>query len=156
MAEFRFAGTWRTTAEPDAVWEVLSDPHQWPDWWDAIERIEATDGWREGEPVRLVFRTPAPLPKLSTDMRATELSDRQLTLEGDGALAGDGRLQVRSHDAGSEIDYDLRLRTTKFWLRPLEPMLRSATRDGDAEALREAGERLAALAGGELVQELAP
>lgn len=150
MGEFTFDGTWRMTAHPDDVWEVLADPRRWTGWWDAIERVETDGDWHDGGTARLVFDTPIGRP-VTTRIRADELEPpRRLVFSGGGAFAGSGTIELAPTDAGSRVDYDLRFRTTKFWLRPIEPILRRAAHAGGDHAMREAGERLARLAGGEL------
>jgi uncharacterized protein YndB with AHSA1/START domain len=59
----RTARTRTLRARPDAVWEVVGDPHHFPRWWPRVERVEAVDGghWtkvfmtRKGRPVRADF-----------------------------------------------------------------------------------------------------
>jgi uncharacterized protein YndB with AHSA1/START domain len=42
------------TAAPDAVWELVSDPHHLPRWWPQVQRVEEVtdDAWTK------VLRTP--------------------------------------------------------------------------------------------------
>jgi uncharacterized protein YndB with AHSA1/START domain len=59
----RTARTRTLRARPDAVWDVVGDPHHFPRWWPRVERVEAVDGgrWtkvfmtRKGRPVRADF-----------------------------------------------------------------------------------------------------
>jgi len=51
-------------APPDAIWEVVADPHHLPRWWPKVARVEGVtdDHWtqvlmtRKGKPVRADFR----------------------------------------------------------------------------------------------------
>jgi len=51
-------------AEPDAVWEVIEDPHHFPRWWPGVIRVEGVSGDRfthvyttkKGRTVRIDFR----------------------------------------------------------------------------------------------------
>lgn len=151
MADFTFDGTWETTADPDAVWEVLADPSRWTGWWENIDRVETDGDWADGGRATLVFRTPIPGRTVSTRIHAEELEPpRRIVLAGGGAFAGRGEMVVAPADGGSTVDYRLAFRTTRFWLRPIEPVLRRAAQAGGSAAMREAGQRLARMAGGEL------
>lgn len=150
MGEFRFDGAWVVTADPEDVWAVVAHPHAWTGWWDAIDRVDTVGDWHDGGHAELVFRTPIGR-EVSTRIRADELDPpRRLRFSGGGAFAGDGTIEVTSVDRGAHVAYDLRFRTTRFWLMPIEPILRHAARAGGDAAMREAGERLAEMAGGRL------
>jgi uncharacterized protein YndB with AHSA1/START domain len=53
----------RISASPEAVWEVVADPHHLPRWWPGVARVEDVRGGRfteviptrRGKPVRLDF-----------------------------------------------------------------------------------------------------
>lgn len=150
MAEFAFDGVWIMTADPEDVWQVLEDPERWTGWWEAIDRVETHGDWHDGGHAELVFRTPIGR-QVSTRIRAEELEPpRRLRFSGGGAFAGSGTIEVSEADAGAYVTYALRFRTTKFWLKPIEPILARVARAGGETAMREAGERLARMAGGEL------
>ena len=54
----------RIAASPEAVWEIVADPHHLPRWWPGVARVEDVRGGRfteviptkRGKPVRLDFR----------------------------------------------------------------------------------------------------
>ena len=54
----------RIAATPEAVWEIVADPHHLPRWWPGVARVEDVRGGRfteviptrRGKPVRLDFR----------------------------------------------------------------------------------------------------
>jgi carbon monoxide dehydrogenase subunit G len=51
-------------ATPEAVWDLVGDPHNFPRWWPGVTRMESVDGdrWtqvfmtKKGRPVRVDFR----------------------------------------------------------------------------------------------------
>lgn len=53
----------RIAATPEAVWEIVADPHHLPRWWPGVARVENVRGGRfteviptrRGKPVRLDF-----------------------------------------------------------------------------------------------------
>jgi len=55
--------TRRIAATPEAVWEIVADPHHLPRWWPGVARVEGVRGQRfteviptrRGRPVRLDF-----------------------------------------------------------------------------------------------------
>ncbi len=54
----------RIAATPEAVWEIVADPHHLPRWWPGVARVEDVRGGRfteviptrRGKPVRMDFR----------------------------------------------------------------------------------------------------
>ncbi len=58
------------TAAPQALWELIEDPHHMPRWWPGVKRMEAVepDRWtqvfttKRGKPVRLDFHLLASEP----------------------------------------------------------------------------------------------
>lgn len=66
---------------PDAVWEVVGDPHHFPRWWPGVTRMEGVsdDGWtqvfitKKGRAVRVDFRLlSSEAPIGGTGMRSWE------------------------------------------------------------------------------------
>lgn len=149
------AGTWRTTAGTRELWSVVDDLTTWPDWWPAISRAEPLDG-HDGAfgGARLVFDTRPPLRPLVVTLDVVERQPpHRLVVEvSDGPLSGHGTLTVVDDPAGSATRYDVELRVRSLLFKPLEPILSSATRSGGKARLALAGEHLAGLAGGELVE----
>jgi hypothetical protein len=149
------AGTWRTTAGVQELWAVVDDLTTWSDWWPAISRAEPLvtgDGAVGG--ARLVFDTRPPLRPLIVTLTVVEREPpHRLVVEiTDGPLSGHGTVTVTEDPAGSATDYDVSLRVRSLLFKPLEPILSSATRSGGKARLARAGDDLAALAGGELVE----
>lgn len=152
MGTIPIAGTWRTTAPPDAVWTVVSDLSTWPGWWPAIREVDVLEGTAEApQAARLTFDTPRPLPPLKVELEVVEhRPPRRLAIRSRGGqLTGTGVLEVATDPEGSKVDYDLELSIRSLLLRPLEMVLSSATREGGHERLRRAGDDLARLAGGD-------
>ena len=155
MGAITIAGSWRTTAGTREVWTVVNDLRTWPDWWPAISRAETLDG-RDGAlgGARLVFDTPSPLRPLVVTLTVVERRppNRLVVEVADGPLSGHGTVTVADDPAGSATRYDVELSVRSLLFRPLEPILSSATRSGGKARLALAGEHLAQLAGGELVE----
>ena len=144
-------GRWRMTPQPDAVWEVISDLHRWPEWWSAIKRAEdlggaAADG--TGRRVRMIFGTP--LQDVAVEMRVVALQPPNLLAvqAPSGLFTGEGELRVGvAADGPTAVGFRFVVRAGLL-LRPVEGALQRAA---GGSGLDGAGGRLARLAGGELV-----
>jgi uncharacterized protein YndB with AHSA1/START domain len=152
LGAIELAGTWRTTAPPDDVWAVVVDLTTWPRWWPAIDEVDLC----EGDPTapsaaQLTFGTPAPLRPLRIDLRVRELEPTQrLVVEAvDSPITGEGVLLLDDEDAGTATRFELSLHVRSRWLRPIERLLANAARGSGRDRLRQAGDDLARLAGGE-------
>lgn len=144
------AGTWRMTPAPEAVWAVISDLHRWPEWWSAIKRAEDLRGGRgdgTGRRVRMVFGTP--VRDVAVDM-AVVASDPPWTLAVEapsGLFTGEGEIRIAAEDGATNVRFRFVVRAA-FPLGFVEGALRSAAGGG---GMGGAGERLARLAGGEVL-----
>lgn len=145
-------GVWRTTAGVEAVWAVVSDLSCWPQWWPAMRDIRPGPTGRHGLPehAELVFDAPNPLPHVTIPVRVVTVDPpRRVMVEADGGgFAGSGELEVVGAEH-TEVHYRFGMHTTKFWLRPVDAVLSGARHAGGHERLRQAGDRLAELTGGE-------
>jgi hypothetical protein len=146
------AGTWRTTAPPDDVWNVLVDLRTWPNWWPAIRHVEPVEGPPHAPDVaRLTFATPAPLRPMVVELTVTDRQPpaRLLVAATDGPLTGNGVIMLAAIGGGSETTYDLQLRVRSLLLKPVEAVLARAATGAGKDRMRRAGDDLAELAGGE-------
>ena len=41
--DFHLVTDWALAAPAGAVWEALTKPEDWPDWWPAVERVELVE-----------------------------------------------------------------------------------------------------------------
>ncbi len=147
-------GTWRTTPGPDALWSVVNDLTTWSQWWPAISDAQALGG--HGDDLggaRLTFDTRPPLRPLVVTLTVLEREapHRLVVAVTDGPLSGDGTVTISDDPAGSATHYGIRLRVRSLLFKPIEPILSSATRSKGKARLARAGDDLARLAGGELV-----
>jgi hypothetical protein len=146
------AGIWRTTAPPDDVWAVIVDLTTWSQWWPAIKHVDLEAGTSSApERARLTFDTPRPLPPLHVrlDVRDLDAPDWMMVEAVDSPIVGNGRLELREEAGGSATRFEVSLHVRSRFLRPVERVLAGATRSSGKERLRQAGDDLARLAGGE-------
>ncbi len=156
MAGFQLSGTWDISVPPEEVWRVMSDLTCWRQWWPAMRDAEEVGSdvanGRPGE-VRMTFDAPSPLRQFTVEAQITDLAppERLTVASSRGGLQGEGELAVEARDGGSRVRYGFHVRTTRFWLRPIEMVLRRAGQRSGRERLEQAGGDLARMAGGELV-----
>jgi hypothetical protein len=67
----------------------------------------------------------------------------------DSPITGEGVLLLDDEDAGTATRFELSLHVRSRWLRPIERLLANAARGSGRDRLRQAGDDLARLAGGE-------
>jgi uncharacterized protein YndB with AHSA1/START domain len=152
VGAIELAGTWRCTAPPDDVWDVVVDLSSWSRWWPAIDDVELQAGSpRAPEAARLTFGTPAPLRPLRVRLEVRELAapQRLVVAAVDSPIVGDGELEVTADEDGSATSFDLTLHVRSRLFRPVERLLANAARGSGRDRLRRAGDDLARLAGGD-------
>jgi len=125
--DFKLTTTWRFDAPVEAVWQILSQPNQWPQWWPAVlavTELEPGDAQGIGAYRRMHWRTALPY-RLSFNMRTTRIVKHRL-IEGqsDGNLAGTGCWQLFSYGQQTRVQYEWRVSVTKPWMRAAAPLLR--------------------------------
>ena len=153
MGAIDIDGCWPTTVPVEGIWAVVTDLSTWGEWWPAISHVEtlpAPSGTVAA--ARLTFSTRPPLRPFTSTVEVTDREEPhrfEVTLA-DGPLRGEGTFTIHEDDAGSTACYDVSLAVRSLLFRPLEPILRSATRSSGQARLERAGADLAALAGGTL------
>ncbi len=125
--DFHLITEWRLDAPVEAVWQVLTEVEDWPNWWPAVigvEVIEPGDDTGVGSLRRMTWRTALPYA-LSFDMRTTRVMPKTL-IEGQtsGELDGIGRWTLAEYEGGTHVRYDWIVAVSKPWMRWLAPVLR--------------------------------
>jgi carbon monoxide dehydrogenase subunit G len=149
MAANDLRGTWRTTAPRADVWSVVVDLCTWPRWWPAIDEAEITEGDATAPQAgRLTFATP--VRPLRVELAVTGLVHEQRldVVTAGGPVQGTGRLELADEDAGTAVEFAVRMDVRSRLFKPVERLLSNASRSG-GDRLRKAGDDLARLAGGE-------
>jgi uncharacterized protein YndB with AHSA1/START domain len=133
----RTARTRTLRARPDAVWEVVGDPHHFPRWWPRVERVEAVDAgrWtkvfvtRKGHTVRADFELVDSRPPTLRAWRQ-EVEDSPFE-----RVLGDAVTEVRIEPAGEGSSVTIEQRQK---LRGLARLGRFLVRRATARVLDEA------------------
>jgi uncharacterized protein YndB with AHSA1/START domain len=125
--DFHLITEWTLDAPVDAVWDVLTTPEDWPQWWKAVKRVELLEKGDEtgiGSLRRMTWATALPYA-LSFDMRTTKIEPKTL-IEGQasGELDGLGRWTLRADGNKTHVRYDWIVAVSKPWMRLFAPVLR--------------------------------
>ena len=110
---------WWTPAVIEQIWETLASYAAWPTWWRGIQSVEVLrrgdesgvgtvlrQGWRSWVPYTLTF-----------DLEMIRLESKRL-LEGraSGDLVGTCRWTFSPVHGGTEIRFDVNVRTSRWWM----------------------------------------
>jgi uncharacterized protein YndB with AHSA1/START domain len=152
MAEYSFVTVWRLEAPIDRVYELIRDSLRWPAWWAAVSNVDervsgdATTGI--GNVRRYTFKGKLPY-SLAFDLRVTELAPpRILAGEASGELAGTGVWTLREADGVTLARYDWNVRTTRWWMNLLAPLVGGVFRSNHDFVMRSGARGICAELGG--------
>jgi len=119
MTDYSFQTVWWAPTGVDRIWEVLADYAAWPTWWRGIQNVEVLrpgdesgvgtilrQWWRSRLPYTLVFD----LEMLRID------SGKLLDGRARGDLEGACRWTFTPVDGGTEIRFDVNVRTGRWWM----------------------------------------
>ena len=115
----RFQTVWWTPATVDQVWEALADYATWPTWWRGIENVEVLRSGDEsgaGTVLRQWWRSRVPYT-LVFDLQMLRI-ERGKLLDGraSGDLEGSCRWTLIPVNGGTEIRFDVDVRTDRWWM----------------------------------------
>ena len=128
-AHYAFVTEWIAAAPPEAVFEAIYRPLEWPTWWkgvEAVRELEPGDAAGVGALHRYTWKSALPY-RLEFDMRVTAV-ERPLCLEGaaSGELVGTGVWTFAPADGGTRIVYRWDIETTRPWMNRFAFLLRPA------------------------------
>ena len=127
MTSYKFVTNWRFDAPIVRVWDEITHPERWPQWWKAVESVvelKAGDDEGLGAVRRYTWRGALPY-RISFDMQTTRISKFSL-IEGQatGELSGRGCWSLSTDASATVVRYDWEVDTTKLWMRILSPVAR--------------------------------
>lgn len=137
---------WQFDAPLDAVWDEITHPESWPDWWGGAECVVVLDhGDASGVGARQRYTWKSLLPfRLTFVSRVTRVEPRCL-LEGlvEGELEGVGCWYFTRENGLTIVRYEWRVRTTRGWMNFLAPLARPLFRWNHDALMRKGGLGLA-------------
>ena len=129
VPSYKFQSVWWTPADIEKVWETIANYPAWTIWWRGIRKVEQVrqgdasgvgtvlrQGWRSWLPYTLVF-----------DLEVIRLQSKKL-LEGraSGDLVGLCKWTFAPVSGGTEIRFDVNVRTGRWWMNlpiPFAPLI---------------------------------
>jgi uncharacterized protein YndB with AHSA1/START domain len=146
-AHYRFVDVWHLDAPPERVYEVLSCPREYPDWWgNAFLEAEGDAGpAAPGKRARLVTRGLLPY-RLRWELECVDaVAPRTLVSRLSGDFEGEGIWTFEPLGGGTRATLEWRPRVTKPLVRRLTPLLRPLFAWNHRWAMRRGYERISAL-----------
>jgi uncharacterized protein YndB with AHSA1/START domain len=128
---FHLATNWEFEAPIEAVWERLTDPKSFPEWWPGFERVEVEGDGGVGTVSRYLVRGDFGM-RFHLETTVVEIHEPQsIRLTSTGGLVGTGVWHLRTSGPTTEVSY--------IWeVEPSNPVLRLLSR---IPALRRRMER---------------
>jgi uncharacterized protein YndB with AHSA1/START domain len=127
MTHYSFTTDWSFDAPVDRVWEAITRPLEWPDWWPGVEtviEIKPGDGDGLGGVHRSSWRSALPY-RLTFDSRIVRVERLAIyEIEADGELQGHGLWTFAAAGTSTRVRYDWDVVATKWWMRFLAPVAR--------------------------------
>jgi hypothetical protein len=127
MTEYSFVTHWSFAGSVERVFDAITHPLQWPDWWPGVERVvELQPGGEDGlgGVHRSTWKSALPY-RLTFDSRVTRVERCAIyEVEATGQLQGHGLWTFSPDGAMTHVRYDWNVVTTKRWMRLLAPVAR--------------------------------
>jgi ribosome-associated toxin RatA of RatAB toxin-antitoxin module len=138
---YSFRDEWHVDASPERVWELISRPLSYPDWWPIYQEAKVIkDTGGVGSTAHLKFRVL--LPYTLSITTTTTRSEPPRVAEGSvtGELDGTWRWTLQPEGGGTQVTFEETVMTKKWLLNLLAPI---------ASKLFEMNHRIAAQRGAE-------
>jgi hypothetical protein len=139
MNNYRLQTVWWTSAPIDRIWETLADYKAWPNWWRGIQKVEVlrngdesgvgtvlSQQWRSWMPYTLVF-----------ELEMLHIESKKL-LDGraNGDLVGTCGWTFTPVDGGTEIRFNVDIRTGRWWMNLPVPFAQRIVRSNFETIMR--------------------
>lgn len=138
-AGYRFSVVWWTTAVTDRVWEALANYAAWPTWWRGIRSVEVLHRGDEngvGTILRQRWRSWVPYTlRFDLEMLRIE-SGRLLDGRASGDLEGICKWTLAPVNGGTEIHFDVDIRTARWWMNLAGPFAQKIVRSNFETIMR--------------------
>jgi len=156
MASYSFLSTWCVAAPLQRVWDVLSVPERYPEWWKGVRKATVLEPGEDGSAsvgtlYRMTWRSRLPYA-LEFDSRLTRREAPHL-MEGQasGELAGVGVWRLFESPLGTVALYDWNVATTRAWMNAFSPIARPIFAYNHDYVMRQGAQGLADKLGAELI-----
>jgi uncharacterized protein YndB with AHSA1/START domain len=154
MADYAFVSLWQLAAPIDRVWEVVTRPAEYPEWFPYVteaETVRPGDDAGVGSVTRSRWRTALPYGLVFETCTTRAERPHVLEVEATGDLEGTGRWELSEEAGITTVRYFWTVRTTKGWMNLTAPLARPAFGWNHAVLMQTGGEGLARRLGARLV-----
>ncbi len=145
-SHFDLVSHWRLNAPLPRVWDALTDPERWPQWWPyvlAVQTLNRGDAQGLGGIRRILWATRLPY-QLQIEIETVEnLHHERLRGRSRGQLRGEGIWLLRAEGAQTAVTYVWRMELAKRWMRWLAPVLAPLFRWNHKAVMQAGAEGLA-------------
>ena len=121
MADYSFLTTWRFDAPMARVWDELTHPERWSEWWPGVHAVsQVAPGGAHGVGARFANRWRSVLPhtvEFTTTVVAVD-EPHLIEVVSSGELEGVGRWRLYE-GAGVAVTFEWIVRTTPAWINAL-------------------------------------
>lgn len=152
-SRYSFTTHWRARAPIADVWDAISHPLDWPNWWKGVVRVdelEPGDASGLGALHRYTWKSALPY-RLAFEMRVTRVEEpRRLEGRASGELEGGGAWTFTPDGEWTDVIYHWDIQTTRPWMNALAPLLRPAFEWNHDWVMRSGGQGLATLLNAEV------
>ena len=127
MLQFDLVTQWRIGASLDEVWDAITAPAQWPQWWRGLEAVTELDrGGAGGMHNRQRFIWKGALPyRLVTELKIIRLEPLVMIQgEASGDVTGRGFWRFARKDGVTVVRHEWRVRAASPWLMVLAGVAR--------------------------------
>ena len=146
VRHFDLVSHWRLHASVDAVWDVLTDVEDWPQWWPGLRSVRTLRAARPGGVGgvrRLEWDTGLPYGLCIAVETVEVLRHERLRGRASGTLCGDGLWLLRGQGGLTDVTYVWRVELGPWWMRCLAPLLAPLFRWNHERLMRAGGAGLA-------------
>jgi len=119
LVHYMFETDWVLTAPIEQVFEVLSHPERFEEWWPSVTRSTlVSEGDTDGVGARARYTIESPLLyTMAFDLRTIDVErPNRLRAVVRGDLVGTGTFHLESVGAGTRVRFDWYVATTKRWM----------------------------------------
>lgn len=125
MTHYRFESEWSLTAPIEKVFDLVSSPEDFSDWWPSVKSSRLLDaGASDGVGRRAAYRLRSPLIySMNFEARAIEVEKPSFVhtlVRGD--LVGTGTYLLDTDGSATRVRFLWYVSTTKHWMNLLAPL----------------------------------
>jgi carbon monoxide dehydrogenase subunit G len=146
LVHYMFETVWELTAPIEQVFEALSHPEDFHDWWPSVTRSElVSEGDANGIGAQATYTIRGPLLySLTFDVKTIEVDrPRGIRAVVRGDLIGTGAYYLESTGSSTRVRFDWHVSTTKRWMNIAGAVIKPVLAWAHGHVMRQGGVALA-------------